>query len=335
MEDQPAEKSNSLEKPTPSAAPNPPISTPPPENISAPAPKPSLLKQIRTFQGDVAEALTRQQESLVSIQQTAYEKRRLNPEASISEEEIDRKRRHLIWLSLGSFFFIVLGLIGGSYSYNEYKRRTASPILSVPANRFISTTKETSIDLSAITFSREALLSAFEKETEDLAAGELKHVVLRKGQGNEAPLLKTSELFALLESRALGSLVRAFNNLFMLGAYNDGALGERPSRFIVIKLDSFENAFPGMLAWETYLAEDIGPLLATPLSLQAVGPTNVFKDVIVKNKDLRILEGGDSATSTRPVLVYSFFDNNMLVITDKLNTLEMVLDRLTRAKLSR
>lgn len=43
-----------------------------PPTPSAPEPQnraPSPLKQIRTFQGDVAEALDRQQESLFSIQQ--------------------------------------------------------------------------------------------------------------------------------------------------------------------------------------------------------------------------------------------------------------------------
>ena len=51
------------------------------------------LKQIRTFQGDVAEALNRQRESLVSIQRAEYlRKNTTQSSANLSAEKSKRKK---------------------------------------------------------------------------------------------------------------------------------------------------------------------------------------------------------------------------------------------------
>ncbi len=292
----------------------------------------SPLKQIRTFQGDVAEALSRQNESLVSIQQTEQFKRRvagIDDPATAAELEATKRRRGFFFFLVGSIFFIALGLLGAWYGYHEFVRKTAPPRLSMPANRFISPTSEVSIDLSNAT--RETLIAAFSSATMGLSPEELRHVVGRSGREEDAPLVKTAEFLKILESRAPGNLVRAFESLFMLGA-----LGESP--FLIIKLASFENAFPGMLAWEANLAQDLGPLLSTAELVKAIVPASVFKDVIMKNKDIRVLELSNSLTpgeAPRTILLYSFFDNNTLIITDDIETLQTLIDQLTREKLSR
>ena len=62
----------------------------------------SPLKQIRTFQGDVAEALGKQKESIFSIQQSEQLKRASGgtvPEAD-NDAESDKKRKEFILLTL-------------------------------------------------------------------------------------------------------------------------------------------------------------------------------------------------------------------------------------------
>lgn len=291
-------------------------------------PSNSELKQIRTFQGDVADALGRQKESLVSIQQREAEKKRaLGEIAGASAATDESKRRDILYLSLGSVFLIAVGLFGAWYGYKEFVRRSAPPVAVAPASRLITPNLERSLNVASST--REKFAADFAKETGGLKADELKHVVLRVGQGESAPIMETGKFFNLLESRAPGSLIRSFEKLFMVGG-----LGEE--QFLIIKTSSFENAYPGMLSWEADMAEELIPVFANANTLpeKANEGGYVFKDTIIRNKDVRVLNAG-FGTSTRPVLLYTFFDNSMVVITESPETLQILMDRLSREKLSR
>jgi hypothetical protein len=310
MEEAPAEKSSS---------------TPTEPGVN---PATSPLKQIRTFQGDVATALERQRESLYSIQETERLKRASGGTVVDPSASIPGKRKQFFFLLLGSFFLIGLGLVGARLGYSEYLRKTAPPVIAVPQNRFV--TPQESIDIDATGLSRENIFSITANEASGLGADSIKHLVLRRGALEDSPLVTSEGFFIQLVSSAPGSLVRAFDPLFMLGTLGD-------SRFIIFKLSSFENAFAGMLSWEEKMAEDLGPIFKTGPLVKNIIPPYVFKDIVSKNKDARVLFAplSPESTTTTPVLLYSFFDNKMLIITDSLNTLETLIERLTQESLSR
>lgn len=270
------------------------------------------LKQIRTFQGDVAEALRREQRSLVSIQQAEHLKKGAAPSALDTLSENTKRRREIFFLFLGSLLLFTLGTVGAWYAYNEFVRRTITPIMNAPANRFVSVNTESNLTLAAT--SREDLIKTLSDAVQGVPNGELVHINFP---------LSTTRFLEMLGTRAPGSLIRAFDPLFMFGAFGE-------STFLIIKLVSFENAFAGMLAWEQNLNQDIGPLFTTAELSRNVPPESTFTDVTDKNKDVRVLALGDQT-----VLLYSFFDNNMLIITDHIETLRTLIDRLTREKLSR
>ncbi|MDO8569306.1 MAG: hypothetical protein Q7R89_00765 [bacterium] len=281
------------------------------------------LKQIRTFQGDVAEALQREHESLVSIQQAEYLKKSSVQSDTNTHGENSKKRAELFNLLLGSLILFTLGTVGVWYAYNEFVRRSATPIMTAPANRFVSVDDEVNLNFTAT--SRETLINTLSDAVQGVTARKIRHVVFTKKEGVKemSYLFPTSEFLKMLEARAPASLVRAFDPLFMFGAFGE-------STFLIIKLTSFENAFAGMLAWEKNLSQDIGPLFATAELSRNVPLESVFTDITDKNKDVRML-----ALKDQPILLYSFFDNNMLIITDNIETLRMLVDRLTREKLSR
>ncbi|MEX2013718.1 MAG: hypothetical protein WD897_02275 [Parcubacteria group bacterium] len=279
------------------------------------------LKQIRTFQGDVAEALQRQEQSLVSIQQTERLKRGFTG-SSVDISDSPKSKTRIFALALGSLIFFTLSIAGAWYTYNEFVRKTTTLIMAGTANRFVTVDAEVSLNFSAT--SRETLINTLSDAIQGVAAREIRHVVLIKEGAKDATyLFPTSEFLETLETRAPGSLVRAFDPLFMFGAYGESA-------FLIIKLVSFENAFAGMLAWEKNLSQDIGPLFATAELSRNVPPESAFTDITDKNKDIRTL-----TLENQTILLYSFFDNNMLIITDNIETLRVLIDRLTREKLSR
>ncbi len=277
------------------------------------------LKQIRTFQGDVAEALERQRESLVSIQRAEYLRKNTTQSSDLITSENTKRRTDLFFLFLGSFVLFSVGLVGSWYAYNEFVRRSSTPIITTPANRFIAT--NTKVDLPITANSRETLIAMLSNATENIPSGELRHINLP---------LPTNKFLETLESRAPGNLVRALNPLFMIGAFGKSPTTDWTSIFLIFKLDSFENTYSGMLEWEKYLGQDIGPLFATAPLLKNVPIESSFTDIIDRNKDIRIL-----VLNNKTVLLYTFFDNNMLIITDNIETLRILLDRLTREKLSR
>lgn len=276
------------------------------------------LKQIRTFQGDVADALKKQKESLVSIQRVEHLKKDSRKTDGVSKE-IFKKRLEFFYLLLGSFLLLTLGSWGGWYAYQEFKE--GAPTQAVPANRLIPINTEVVLDVTET--SRGSFVETLSGALENIADRETRHIVLRKVSVEEVGLLSTSEFLEILESQAPSNLVRAFDPIFMLGAYGQ-------STFFIIKLTSFENAFAGMLAWEGNLGQDLGPLLGTRELSRNLSPEAVFVDITDQNKDIRALMVGEE-----PFLIYSFLDNNTLIITDKIETLRVVIERLTREKLSR
>jgi hypothetical protein len=324
------------------------------------------LKQIRTFQGDVAEALRRQNESLASIQQreqarridTAKKEEKVVPKATPAptneqatpktqtqpqQETQPRPRssnqngiqntnpgrtKELALYFVGSVVLIGLSGLGGWYAYNTFMNQRVADPIPAPENRFVSPNTEKEIVISES--SRLGLVNSITQNVEAIGLEEIRHLVIKEQPSSiGGPVLMSSERFlSLLESRAPGSLVRAFDPLFMLGIVGKESL--RPSTFIIFKLESFENAFAGMLDWEESIAEDIGPIFSTAEILRSGASEIEFRDITTRNKDVRVLEINGQVS-----LLYSFYDNEILIITDNLETMQTLIERLNREKLSR
>lgn len=283
--------------------------------------KQSPLKQIRTFQGDVADALKTQNESVVSIQRKEQAKRSLEPEI---EKDIQDDRKKLFLLILGVLVLTGLGSLVGWYAYHEFIRQTSAPVVETPPNRLVSTNMEVDIDTTLATRSTLLGLISDERAKGDTPRDEIKHLVLRTGTTTPQALLTTQGLFTILDGRIPGTLLRSFSDIFMLGTVG----GEPSSHFLLIKLSSFESAFAGMLNWESQMFNDLSLLLdLTPSTSQST----TWIDMVTRNKDARALvdEFGEVG------LLYSFFDNQILIITDSVQTLDTLINRLNREKLIR
>mgnify|MGYP001613823020 CR=1 FL=1 len=216
-------------------------------------PPESKLKQIRTYQGDVASAIEKQKESLYSIQKAEKDARESLGEGPSSP----LKRPPFIFTA--SILLIVLGGAGGWFAYNEFLKQNTPPSPDIPENRFISTEESVNIEIPGLT--RDSLIETVSQEYSE----SLKHIVLKMGNelATSTPFLEKLGVFAP------GSLVRALMPNFMLGTAGD-------TPFLIFKIKSFENAYAGMLTWEKNFTEKLDE-------------GYVFKDMVYKNKDARAL----------------------------------------------
>lgn len=286
----------------------------------SPAPGEKHLKQIRTFEGDLAEAIQGQGESLNTIRQAEVNRRE-----SVGGRDLDEPRSTMpLVYAILTLVLLTAGGLGARYAYVTYKEKTAPVALKTPVNQLVKA--NTLVNIDASTISRRALLTAIAKETrQSRGQAEIWQIELRRGTLPDSELLSSADFLTRLGSHAPSSLVRALNPTFMLGV-----LGESHA-FMLIRLDSFASAFPGMLDWEPRLAEDILPLFEIGEVKADVPTGTLWKDVITDNRDARVLT--DSAGQT--VLIYSFLDNTTLIITDNEATFQTIAGRLDSQKLSR
>ena len=184
----------------------------------------SELKQIRTFQGDVVEALKKQNESLYSIRQKE------GPVYQESETGIKK----ILPLAAGGLVLMALALGIGYRAYGEYVRKTTPPTPTIPESRFISAENSVNLDISNL--SPREILETIESKT----ARGLNHLVVKEN---------LDQFLNKINANPPGSLIRALDPIFMLGT-----LGQSP--FIILRVSSYENAFAGMLAWEKNFLED-------------------------------------------------------------------------------
>lgn len=140
--------------------------------------------------------------------------------------------------------------------------------------------------------------------------------------------------FESFASRIPTSLTRAFNKKMFAGIYTL----DKNHAFFIVKIDSFDRAFEGMLAWEKNMYSDLKlfinktDTIITENTINTGGvattPLKNFEDVIVQNKDTRVLKNNQGDT----LMMYSFIDQKTLFIVDNESTFKEILKRFEASK---
>lgn len=289
------------------------------------------LKQIRTYQGDVASAIHNQKESIFSIH--TAEKARIESkkeEQTPNEKKARKENLKTVAYFLGSVILLALAGTAGYLSYTRYIEKTTVPTESVPENRLLPVISTDNLDTT--TLNRLDLIDRLQSErSASIPDGNVKHIELLKGSVDTSPLLNPTEFMLMLGARPSGSLVRSFDRIFMLGILGGPLSASSSETFLLMKLDSYDNAYAGMLTWEANMQEDILPLFHDEQVLASTTPGTLFRDKTIKNKDTRVLvdEGG------KTVLIYSFYNQNLLIITGSEEALKTLINKLDTQALSR
>ncbi len=138
-----------------------------------------------------------------------------------------------------------------------------------------------------------------------------------------------SQRFASLLSPSIQTwLVRSFAPApYLAGLYDSN--GWQP--FIIFRLTSYDSGYAGMLKWEETIGDEWKPLIAGSAVAASSSVQTSFKDAIIQNKDVRILED----TSGHRLIFYSFADPSTLVITTSEQALREVFARLSASQFLR
>lgn len=361
-----------------------------------------VIKNLRTFQGDVAEAIKKQNASVITI--AMAEKNReakkqsgsakpedfithenelqrilgkktppglpkepaptlptvekpVLPRTEIYKEEPKKKVspefiKNALTIS-GSVLLILLGVgaIIGFYILQE--KPSVAPPQKVDQT-IVAFNSKTEIETAGI--QRDNLILKLNSLREGTLGNpnDIQYIALTKKTDTDTVSISTGELFAILSTGIPASTIRAFGDQFMLGLYTL----QRNEPFLIIKVTSFDNAFAGMLAWEKTMNKDIGsifssrsiPITSVPASNTFPNATsststapvtrvvNVdslikseFEDITIQNKDARVLKN----TRGDDIVLYSFLDQNTILITSSQKAFYEILNKFIAEKLVR
>jgi hypothetical protein len=301
------------------------------------------LPSLRTYQGDMAEFIKEKNESVFSIavkekkrkEEEEKEEKKMEEEAKTEaktgietgikmegKKEIFHKPKKKgyqmnIIVIFSSLLLVALGVFASLYVFKFInKENPVSPVVIeteiVPYNNSISLLNATKEN--------------FGQEMANLSFSNGVSVIKISDAGGKT-FDKAKDLFNFLQILLPGSLERTLKDRYMIGAISQN---KETFPFIVITVNDFGNAFSAMLEWETNIEKDLSFLNAKPVIITASttasstlqvkpvkqGPFE-WKDVIVKNKDIR----GLINQKNQAEIAYTFLDKNTILITNSLSAI--------------
>ncbi len=304
-------------------------STPLAELILPPPQKPSSLSPIRTYKSDAAEAVQEKRESVSSLI-TAERARRENVGEEIAQTPEESfvlgfrtKTGAFFALFAGVAFSLGVGLVSFLFLWREQE-----PEITSAAQALVFVNKEIKIDAGN---PDRTILEAKVKEalaTKGLLLNELLAITFvrknidRETQKPVEEIVGAEEMLSRLANDVPPQLLRALGEEYLYGVH---ALGDNIP-FLIVKVDSYENAFAGMFEWAKTITRDV----ATLFNITRFPPPEVseFIDILIKNRDVGVLY---DATRV-PIIYYSFVDRETLILTTDRVTFEELLNRLATPK---
>jgi len=313
----------------------------PPLAESAPIPREeekSAIKQsiVRTFKSDAEEAVKRERMSSMSIA-IAEEKRRQKYQLTSPSDDAPKSKKALLFIV--SLLFVFAGI--GAFNFNYIKEKViVAPTTKKALEPTPLLTADSNSEFNLSEFDKKDagnLLSEFINAA-DIESNSIQNIYIAKTvveNGKETKkLAESKEFLPLISSKIPDILLRSLSPKYMLGIHSWN--GNRP--FLILKTESYENAFAGMLSWEKNIAGDLSALfprdIPPPIQEEITTTEQVlsykkdFEDVLVKNKDTRALRDENDEI----FLMYSLPDKETIIITSNTDTLAELLDRLTRSR---
>ena len=278
------------------------------------------LKPLRTYQGDVSDAIGKNKVSAVSI--AVAEQKRKSRLGLLDDIKPETKNR--FYVIAGTIFFLLGILAVGIFYYLNSQNKTTA----------------TSQDVALLNYSQEIKIPV-----DNITRGQLIQGILAQKKSFSLPInsilfLNTvnvdvgtnattpaspQNILPILAPQIPPELLRHLSPDYMFGIYSF----DKNQPFIILTVDDYGGGFSGMLRWESSMISDIG-LIFDMATTSAPQGGYAFSDESLSNKDLRVVQ--DSSRKT--VLLYSFVDKNTVIITVNETTFKALLSKYLISKMT-
>ncbi len=265
------------------------------------------IRALRTFAGDVENALSQNKSSTATIMIAEQKRREERPE--LAPPKITTQAKNTTFFIVGSILLLV-GIIAIGTVY--YMKSTEKIFVEQKTKSLISSSKEKIIPGPGL--NKDSLVAKInsEKQAFNLPPNSVLYLKITDEVSNPVSVEK---IMSVLAPKAPAELVRSLDDDYMLGIYSF----DTNEPFIILKVSDYPNSFPAMLRWEKDMTKELSPLFGISVNLFGTA----FVDEAYKNKDLRVLRDPNGKSA----LLYSFIDKSTIVITTNENILSAILGK--------
>ena len=278
------------------------------------------IKVLRTYTSDMANAIRDNEMSVITIA--------LAEKAKREEEELYRKAEGTstskILLSIGGIILIAAAILGSYYLVQKKKEKDAvTPIIN-NIETFISYDSSSVIDVTGATNILE--LESIINQKEQASTGTITALFLTKKINNISETITASDFLSLVGTTAPSALIRSLSDTYLFGKYsNENSVDEnaKSGMFLILQTTNYNQTYVSALEWEKTLLSDLFVLFNMPEQNSSL-LNKEWKDIIINNKDARVLYGENG----QGVLYYVFVNKNNFVIANNVDALKEVISRL-------
>ena len=282
------------------------------------------IKVLRTYTSDMADVIKKNEISVIKIALAEKEKK----EQENIYREVGGANNSKTFFVIGGIILIVIAIIGLYFliqNKKEKEKEISQPIIS-NVETFIMYDSQSNIDVTNATNINDLL--GIIKQGQQSDSGLIKVFFLTRKINNIPNLLTSNNFLSLIGTTAPGALLRSLSDKYLLGKYsNPNAVNDndKSAMFLILETNNYSQAYISMLDWEKTMLKDLSILF----NINILGLDNSFfekswKDIIINNKDVRVLYGENG----EGILYYVFVNKNNFVITNSIETLKEVMKRL-------
>jgi hypothetical protein len=276
----------------------------------------SEVPRVRTYADDIKTALSRDSMSLSRIA-LEEQKRRDKLAASQAVSPSNPKNIALVIVSA----VLIAGAAGAIWYFTTQVNKDPVETVVVDANIGIIPF-DNKVELQFSNATRASISDDIAKVSiQALTKSTVSSIYYKDDAGDD---VTTSVFLSRIGGRAPEQLVRALDNRFMLGIYSDTI----NTPFIILKTDSYQTAYAGMLTWEPRLAVDMDSIIYRRAYIAGTpdAPAGQYVDRIVANRDMRAYVD----QTNRVLFYYGFITNELIIIAPNEATIIAVVDRIQR-----
>ena len=271
------------------------------------------IKSLRTYQGDVEEAIAKNKYSSTTILVAEQQRKEKEPEKVVEVKYSGTRNKVFIYFG---GIFLILGIAVVSSVY--YLKSTDTVVIEKTTKTIIPPTKAKNIDIAGT--NREKFVNSLIAEKTGFDSPINSVLFLNTTENSETA--KIEKILSLIAPNQPSSLIRSFGKDYMVGVYSY----DTNEIFIILTVSDYASSYSGMKKREKDIARDLGKIY--DINQDVVTSNTLFTDLALKNKDLRVLKDLGGKTQ----VIYSFIDKNTILITKNERIFSAIMAKINISK---